>query len=174
MAEAKPPGHRVAMEVTNLERWLATVFSLGRPLATALLMRRLLATEPFLNFILLLLVLVQLATMDPRAGLATITLAQLPSIVQPVRRILVQNGTVILYVTGSGEDHVTQKAVNDSKLSERKNVNVTGVMVGIPVDGESEIFDTMEWAVPNKADLQRPPTKLVQASAHQTVQGGGC
>ena len=182
MAEAKPPGHRVAMEVINFEcllatallteRLLATVFPLGRPLATALLTLRLLATEPFLNFISLLLVVGQLATVDLKAVLATITHAQLPSIVQPVQRILVHNGTVILEVAGSGEDHVTQKEVNNSELSEKKNVNVTGVKVYIPVGGESEIFDITERAVPNKADFPELPTKVGQTSADKTVAEG--
>merc|ERR1711972_1148583 len=71
---------------------------------------------------------------------------------KPGQRILVQDGTVVLEVTSSAEDHVMAKVVNDCKLGEKKNVNVPGVKVDIPVVGEREIFDITEWAVPNKAD----------------------
>eukprot|EP00438_Fugacium_kawagutii_P034683 Skav219070 [mRNA] locus=scaffold1033:197183:200075:- [translate_table: standard] len=42
--------------------------------------------------------------------------------------------------------------VNDCKLGEKKNVNVPGVKVDIPVVDEREIKDIEEWAVPNDAD----------------------
>ena len=51
------------------------------------------------------------------------------------------------------------EVVNDCKLGEKKNVNVPGVKVEIPVVGEREIKDIEEWAVPNNADyiaLSRP------------------
>lgn len=44
------------------------------------------------------------------------------------------------------------KVVNDCKLGEKKNVNVPGVKVEIPVVGEREIKDIEDWAVPNNAD----------------------
>merc|ERR1719277_817505 len=81
-----------------------------------------------------------------------ITYQQLPRDVKPGQRILVQDGTVVLEVTGSGEDHAMCKVLNDSKLGEKKNVNVPGVKVDIPVVGEREIKDIEEWAVPNNAD----------------------
>merc|ERR1712066_45317 len=81
-----------------------------------------------------------------------ITYKQLPRDVKPGQRILVQDGTVVLEVIESGEDYVMTKVVNDCKLGEKKNVNVPGVKVDIPVVGEREIFDITEWAVPNKAD----------------------
>merc|ERR1711972_845167 len=64
----------------------------------------------------------------------------------------VQDGTVVLEVTESGEDYVMTKVLNDAKLGEKKNVNVPGVKVCIPVVGEREIKDITEWAVPNNAD----------------------
>ena len=42
--------------------------------------------------------------------------------------------------------------VNACKLVEKKNVNVPGVKVEIPVVGEREIKDIEDWAVPNNAD----------------------
>merc|ERR1712003_379907 len=81
-----------------------------------------------------------------------ITYKQLPQDVKPGQRILVQDGTVVLEVTGKGEDYVMTKVLNDGKLGEKKNVNVPGVKVDIPVVGEREIKDIVEWAVPNNAD----------------------
>merc|ERR1719219_1702659 len=81
-----------------------------------------------------------------------ITYKQLPRDVKPGQRILVQDGTVVLEVTSSTEDHVMCKVLNDCKLGEKKNVNVPGVKVDIPVVGEREIKDIEEWAVPNNAD----------------------
>merc|ERR1711933_601583 len=62
-----------------------------------------------------------------------ITYKQLPRDVKEGQRILVQDGTVVLEVTGTGEDFVMTK-------------------VDIPVVGEREIKDIEEWAVPNNAD----------------------
>merc|ERR1719254_27069 len=81
-----------------------------------------------------------------------ITYKQLPRDVKPGQRILVQDGTVVLEVTESGEDFVMTKVLNDAKLGEKKNVNVPGVKVDIPVIGEREIKDIVDWAVPNNAD----------------------
>jgi len=81
-----------------------------------------------------------------------ITYEQLPRDVKPGQRILVQDGTCVLEVTASGEDHVMCKVLNDCKLGEKKNVNVPGVKVDIPVVGEREIKDITGWAVPNGAD----------------------
>merc|ERR1712061_883527 len=82
-----------------------------------------------------------------------ITYKQLPRDVKVGQRILVQDGTVVLEVTGTGEDYVMTKVMNDGKLGEKKNVNVPGVKVDIPVVGEREIKDIVEWAVPNNADF---------------------
>merc|ERR1719382_1911311 len=81
-----------------------------------------------------------------------ITYKQLPRDVKPGQRILVQDGTVVLEVIESGEDYVMTKVQNDCRLGEKKNVNVPGVKVDIPVVDEREINDIVNWAVPNKAD----------------------
>merc|ERR1719463_979787 len=80
-----------------------------------------------------------------------ITYQQLPRDVKPGQRILVQDGTVVLEVTSSGDDYVMTKVLNDARLGEKKNVNVPGVEVDIPVVGEREIKDIEDWAVPNDA-----------------------
>merc|ERR1719510_1436931 len=81
-----------------------------------------------------------------------ITYQQLPRDVKPGQRILVQDGTVVLEVLSSDDDSVMCKVLNDCKLGEKKNVNVPGVKVDIPVVGEREIKDITGWAVPNNAD----------------------
>ncbi|CAK9094637.1 unnamed protein product [Durusdinium trenchii] len=84
--------------------------------------------------------------------MVAITYAQLPKSVKKGQRILVQDGTVILIVEECGDDYVMCKVVNNCKLGEKKNVNVPGVKVEIPVVGEREIKDIADWAVPNDAD----------------------
>jgi pyruvate kinase len=81
-----------------------------------------------------------------------ITYQQLPRDVKPGQRILVQDGTVVLEVVEAGDDHVMCKVMNDCKLGEKKNVNVPGVKVDLPVVGEREVKDIVDWAVPNNAD----------------------
>jgi len=81
-----------------------------------------------------------------------ITYSELPAAVKPGQRILVQDGTVVLEVVSSGDGYVTTKVANDCKLGEKKNVNVPGVKVNIPVVDEREVFDITEWAVPKGAD----------------------
>ena len=63
-----------------------------------------------------------------------------------------QDGTVDLEVTGTGPDHVMTKVLNDDRLGERKNVNVLGVKINLPVADEGEIIDIQTWTVPNNAD----------------------
>ncbi|CAE8595097.1 unnamed protein product [Polarella glacialis] len=85
-------------------------------------------------------------------NMVAITYKELPKSVTPGQRILVQDGTVVLTVTESGPDFVMCKVQNDCRLGQKKNVNVPGVKVELPVVGEREIIDIEKWAVPNKAD----------------------
>lgn len=85
-------------------------------------------------------------------NMVAITYKELPGSVKPGQRILVQDGTLVLTVTEAGSDFVMCKVANNCKLGEKKNVNVPGVKVDIPVVGEREIFDVKDWAVPNDAD----------------------
>merc|ERR1712176_918343 len=100
-----------------------------------------------------------------------ITYKQLPQDVKPGQRILVQDGTVVLEVLSSGDDYVMCKVLNDCKLGEKKNVNVPGVKVEIPVVGEREIFDIEKWAVPNGADyialsFVQSPADVIECRKH--------
>jgi len=92
---------------------------------------------------------------DLKAGDETqvaITYGKLPASVKKGQRILIQDGTVILDVDSVGDDFVDCTVVNDCKLGEKKNCNVPGIKVDIPVIDEREIFDIKDWAVPNNAD----------------------
>merc|ERR1712135_145370 len=71
---------------------------------------------------------------------------------KPGQKILVQDGSVVLEVTNVGEDYVETRVLNDGRLGEKKNVNVPGVKIDIPVVDEREIKDIKNWAVPTKAD----------------------
>jgi len=81
-----------------------------------------------------------------------ITYSELPTAVKPGQQILIQDGTVVLEAKEAGDGFVMCKVINDCKLGEKKNVNVPGVKVNIPVVDEREIFDIKEWAVPKAAD----------------------
>merc|ERR1740138_92131 len=81
-----------------------------------------------------------------------ITYSELPGSVKSGQRILIMDGTVVLEVKEPGEGFVMCKVVNDCKLGEKKNVNVPGVKVNLPVVDEREIKDIVDWAVPNDAD----------------------
>lgn len=81
-----------------------------------------------------------------------ITYEQLARDAVPGQRILVQDGTLVLDVVDTGDGFVNCKVMNNAKLGEKKNVNVPGLKVDIPVVGERELFDIKEWAVPNDAD----------------------
>merc|ERR1719343_1929230 len=53
--------------------------------------------------------------------------------------------------------------MNDGRLGEKKNVNVPGVKIDLPVVDEREIVDITKWAVPNNADYIA--LSFVQSSA---------
>jgi len=81
-----------------------------------------------------------------------ITYPDLPKDVKPGQMILIQDGTIVLEVTGTGADYVDTKVLNDGRLGEKKNVNVPGVKINLPVVDEREINDIVNWAKPNNAD----------------------
>lgn len=82
----------------------------------------------------------------------SITYDRLHLDVKAGQRLLVQDGTVVLDVVEAGDGYVDCTVINDGRLGEKKNVNVPGVKVELPVVGEREIHDIKNWAVPNKAD----------------------
>lgn len=80
-----------------------------------------------------------------------VTYKNLARDVKPGQVILIQDGTVILDVTETGPDWVMTRVRNSARLGEKKNVNVPGIKIDLPVVDEREIHDIVNWAVPNKA-----------------------
>jgi len=81
-----------------------------------------------------------------------VTYPHLARDVKPGQIILIQDGTVILEVKECGKGFVKCSVQNNCRLGEKKNVNLPGVKIDLPVVGEREINDIVNWAVPNKAD----------------------
>lgn len=78
---------------------------------------------------------------------------KLPTSVTPGSQILMADGTVVLEVTSCGEDHVMTKVMNNAKLGERKNMNLPGVHVDLPVLGEKDINDLLNFGIPQHVDF---------------------
>jgi len=100
-----------------------------------------------------------------------ITYKDLPKDVKPGQKILVCDGTIVLEVTGTGPDYVDTKVLNDGRLGEKKNVNVPGVKINLPVVDEREIHDIVNWAVPNNSDyialsFVQSPEDIVECRKH--------
>jgi len=80
-----------------------------------------------------------------------VTYPHLARDVKPGQQLLIQDGTVILEVTECGADYVMTRVQNNCRLGEKKNVNIPGVKIDLPVVDEREVRDICDWAVPNGA-----------------------
>jgi len=80
-----------------------------------------------------------------------VTYPHLARDVKPGQQLLIQDGTVILEVIECGADHVMTRVQNNCRLGEKKNVNIPGVKIDLPVVDEREVRDICDWAVPNGA-----------------------
>eukprot|EP00931_Biecheleriopsis_adriatica_P064409 TRINITY_DN391_c0_g1_i2.p1 TRINITY_DN391_c0_g1~~TRINITY_DN391_c0_g1_i2.p1 ORF type:complete len:502 (-),score=165.15 TRINITY_DN391_c0_g1_i2:416-1702(-) len=78
---------------------------------------------------------------------------KLPTAVKPGNLILCADGSLVLEVLSCGEDHVMTKVMNDCKMGERKNCNLPGVHVDLPVLQEKDIDDLVNFGVPQKVDF---------------------
>ena len=63
-------------------------------------------------------------------------------------KILMADGSVVLEVVEIGEDWVKTKVLNSGKLGERKNMNLPGCKVELPVIGEKDKNDLINFAIP--------------------------
>jgi len=77
----------------------------------------------------------------------------LPKSVQVGNKILMADGTVVLKVTAIGDTYVDTECLNDAEFGERKNMNLPGVKVDLPVCGPKEIEDITKWGIPNGATM---------------------
>jgi len=77
----------------------------------------------------------------------------LPKSVKPGGMILCADGGLILKVKSCGEDHVITEVMNSKTIGERKNVNLPGVAVNLPVLQEKDKKDLVEFGIPQGVDF---------------------
>jgi pyruvate kinase len=73
--------------------------------------------------------------------------------VKPGNIILCADGSLSLKVKSVGEDHVITEVQNSIKLGERKNCNLPGVKVDLPVLQEKDVKDLLEFGIPQGVDF---------------------
>ena len=90
-----------------------------------------------------------------RPGLIAMSYAKLAHDVRPGSQILCADGSIVLEVvsTDVGAGTVTARCLNNATLGERKNVNLPGVVVDLPILTEKDEQDLVEWGVPNQIDF---------------------
>jgi len=77
----------------------------------------------------------------------------LPTSVKPGNTILCADGSLSLKVKECGADFVLTEIMNDCKLGERKNCNLPGVKVNLPVLQEKDKNDLLNFGIPNGVDF---------------------
>ncbi|SIO73652.1 pyruvate kinase [Babesia microti strain RI] len=82
----------------------------------------------------------------------SITYEHLTSSVKPGNIILMADGTISFKVISVEKDYVVGEVMNSARLSNRKNVNLPGVKVNIPVIGEKDKKDILEFGVAHNMD----------------------
>jgi pyruvate kinase len=73
--------------------------------------------------------------------------------VKPGNTILCADGSLSLRVKSVGSDHVITEVLNDCKLGERKNCNLPGVKVDLPVLQEKDKDDLLNFGIPQGVDF---------------------
>jgi len=73
--------------------------------------------------------------------------------VKPGNTILCADGSVSLKVDSVGSDHVICEIMNTVKIGERKNCNLPGVKVDLPVLQEKDINDLVKFGIPQAVDF---------------------
>jgi len=82
-----------------------------------------------------------------------LTYDKLPKSVKPGNTILMADGSLSVKVKEVGEDWVMTEVMNDCKLGERKNCNLPGVKVELPVLQEKDINDLQQFGIPQGVDF---------------------
>jgi len=82
-----------------------------------------------------------------------ISYEKLPTSVKEGQTILVADGGLSLKVKSCGADHVITEVMNDFTLGEKKNANLPGVKVDLPVLQEKDEKDIKEFGIPNGIDF---------------------
>jgi len=78
---------------------------------------------------------------------------KLCSSVKPGNIILCADGSLSLKVKSVGADHVMTEVQNGITLGERKNCNLPGVKVELPVLQEKDVKDLVEFGIPQGVDF---------------------
>jgi len=78
---------------------------------------------------------------------------KLCSSVKPGNIILCADGSLSLKVKSVGDDHVITEVLNSCKLGERKNCNLPGVKVELPVLQEKDKNDLVNFGIPQGVDF---------------------
>jgi len=73
--------------------------------------------------------------------------------VKPGNIILCADGSLSLKVKTVGDDHVITEVMNDCSLGERKNCNLPGIQVELPVLQEKDINDLVNFGIPQGVDM---------------------
>jgi len=81
------------------------------------------------------------------------TYDKLPKTVQPGSMILIADGSLVLKVTECLATSVMCIIENDQSIGERKNMNLPGVKVDLPVLQQKDIDDLQKFAVPHGVDF---------------------
>merc|ERR1719456_1587749 len=76
------------------------------------------------------------------------TYKALPTSLKPGNQILMADGSVVLQVTECLPDGVMTKVLNNATIGERKNMNLPGVHVDLPVLGEKDKDDILNFGIP--------------------------
>merc|ERR1712176_771171 len=82
-----------------------------------------------------------------------LTYDKLPTSVKPGNTILMADGSLSLKVKSCGSDHVMTTVMNNCKLGERKNCNLPGVKVDLPVLQEKDKDDLVNFGIPQGVDF---------------------
>jgi len=78
---------------------------------------------------------------------------KLCSSVKPGNTILCADGSLSLKVKEVGSDFVITEVLNDREMGERKNCNLPGVKVDLPVLQEKDIKDLLQFGIPHGVDF---------------------
>ncbi|KAJ8608086.1 hypothetical protein CTAYLR_009622 [Chrysophaeum taylorii] len=81
-----------------------------------------------------------------------ITYEKLPQSVKPGNQILIADGSLVLEVESISGIEVACKVLNDAAIGERKNCNLPGVHVDLPVLQPKDIMDLQDFGVPQGVD----------------------
>jgi len=82
-----------------------------------------------------------------------ISYPKLPTAVKPGQIILVADGGLSLKVKSCGDDHVIVEVLNDFSMGEKKNANLPGVKVELPVLQDKDVKDIMDFGIPMGVDF---------------------